>query len=238
MKEIDFKWTTELVKEFGKYFTSVSGSWDKCVESFIASHTPEVKGVDWEILEYRNTAGYHKPTISCEVGGCIIHSVRRISDNVVFSVGDKIDMDDCGAKPIDAFWVGGKGKESGHTENDIWISTNQKKGYGTLLQYASKPLQRIPLFKTEDGKDMFLGDKHYLVDTDLWFVIEDIAANITNPNYWDSRKSFITEEAAKQYIILNKPCLSVSDVLSICDITYEFAKLHTGRLKEIAKSKL
>lgn len=155
----DFQWTTELVKEFGTYFSNSVGSWDKCVYSFVASKSTEQ--INWEIIEFRMDFMQSKNVAftlgrdekySTGLNGRIfafsrdslinematINSVRRLSDNEVFSIGDKIDMDECRWKPIDAFLVGGKGKESGHSENEIWISTNKNKGYGTLLQYACK----------------------------------------------------------------------------------------------------
>jgi len=71
----------------------------------------------------------------------------------------------------------------------------------------------IPLFKTEDGVDIFEGDKVYFV-------------NITNQRFnidiclqADLYKShllyFSTKEKAEEYILMNKPCLSINNVLGI-----------------------
>lgn len=83
-------------------------------DQFIASHTPEVKREnDWEVLEFRfsilgvdnvlftlgsdgkystglNGDIYNLPERFFIVNKASIHSVRRLSDNVVFSLGDEL----------------------------------------------------------------------------------------------------------------------------------------------------
>jgi len=43
---------------------------------------------DWEIVLYWNADGFHAPTEKCKPNGCIIKSVKRLSDGEIFSVGD------------------------------------------------------------------------------------------------------------------------------------------------------
>jgi hypothetical protein len=51
-------------------------------------------------------------------------------------------------------------------------------------------------------------------------------------------KCFDTKESAEEFILLNKPLLSVNDIVSISEYTYDFMKLHRKRLAELAKEKL
>ena len=97
------------------------------------------------------------------------------------------------------------------------------------------------LFTTEDGIGIKDGDKWYSVKTgeysggnpiSQWEVLECNAAigNIPNPDFIGKR--FSTKEAAEQYILENKPCLSLND----CAIG--IPKRDFEQLTEIAKQKL
>jgi len=74
---------------------------------------------------------------------------------------------------------------------------------------ASK--QPKPSFTTADGVDIFKEDEYYLVVN--CSVLE--AQCVCNPgSYPDEEKHlrFSTRQAAEQYVIENKPCLSLKDV--------------------------
>ena len=68
--------------------------------------------------------------------GYPIHSVKRLSDNEVFTVGDRLrgmGKDNV----ITGFLVGGKQNcHSGHKPTDLWIVTDAKKEYGCLIDEA------------------------------------------------------------------------------------------------------
>lgn len=49
-------------------------------------------------------------------------------------------------------------------------------------------------------------------------------------------KRFSTEEAAKEYVIMNKPCLSISDIMNECDIDCD--SINWNRLKRFVEQKL
>ena len=90
------------------------------------------------------------------------------------------------------------------------------------------------MFTTEDGVDIFKGDKIYSHSQfKLWeHIVED---NDIAPIKW-----FSTKEAAEEYIILNKPCLSVKEIIDSVDTTLdEFISNVTlfNLLKELVKSK-
>jgi len=96
---------------------------------------------------------------------------------------------------------------------------------------------------TEDGVDIFEGDNYYFVNTNLDFkaytgtIMKGMTA--TNPD----TKKFSTKKAAENYIKMNKPCLSLNDVLSITNKTSfvpeDFSKnLIKKELTKIVKQKL
>jgi len=111
------------------------------------------------------------------------------------------------------------------------------------------------LFTTEDGVEIKQG-----YDGDLWRVFITNHSydmwkpyNLGMPQYIDSKseKYFSTESAAQEYITLNKPCLSVNDVLGLCDDMQfhtrqdrmdedyyaVYVSLLDARIKELAKQK-
>ena len=95
-----FQWTNELLKEWAEYYIIHEG--DNLLEKFIQSKSKTEQPL-WEILSYSN------PNVFTDVlGGNIvdakgsganyailknfpIHSVKRLSDGEVFSVGDSLD---------------------------------------------------------------------------------------------------------------------------------------------------
>jgi hypothetical protein len=71
-----------------------------------------------------------------------------------------------------------------------------------------------PLFTTEDGVDIFEDDIFWNVGTT--YNLNDY--QITNNKYElvflkDGSKQFSTKEKAEKYILMNKPCLSLQDLL-------------------------
>lgn len=81
MPETKFEWTDELVKEFMTYIFSPISTAQKLADKFINEFkkSKEVKP-DYEIFNYRLWHNKDKE----------IFSVRRLSDNEVFSVGDNV----------------------------------------------------------------------------------------------------------------------------------------------------
>lgn len=84
-----------------------------------------------------------------------------------------------------------------------------KKEYGDYLQEHVKQ----PLFTTEDGVDIFEGDIYFLVTEKYNY---GIAYTRNNSNYsktlQNNNKRFSTKEAAEEYVLLNKPCLSLKEI--------------------------
>lgn len=99
-----------------------------------------------------------------------------------------------------------------------------------------------PLFKTEDGVEIFKGDSYHCVNTapHLWSLFEQTAKEKTMLN--KGVKAFSTEELAKEYKLMNQPLLSLNKLLSVWGNEDEIPFYETSRLfvnfKRIAENKL
>lgn len=125
-----------------------------------------------------------------------IHSVKRLSDGEIFTVGDNTKYG-C----IDGFYI----------KNDYLLVTTVLESIGRYL----KDIQRIkkPLFTTEDGVDIFEGDSYWKVSNNfnksgVRLAKQTFRGNASNC----TSKYFKTLKSAEEYILMNKPCLSINDV--------------------------
>lgn len=124
-----------------------------------------------------------------------IHSVKRLVDGEIFTVGDLVSRED------GIF----KGKlEAINDKFEAITSSEGKIGMSWLIKIPNK----TPLFTTEDGVDIFKGDSYYLLTSD-WklafcssFSEGDLAFNC-----------FSSHDKAKEFILMNKPCLSINDIV-------------------------
>jgi hypothetical protein len=160
-----------------------------------------------------------------------IQSVKRLSDGEIFTIGDVccpngyIDND----HPITKFEL---------ILNNTRLRVNSKNWYlGINDIIKSKPI----LFTTEDGVDRIKGDEIHFVDCYFKYQGKYIACENTL-KLFPNRRIFSTKEAAENYIICNKPCLSLNDVASIypgVNKNHSNTPSHQAeRLKELVKSKL
>lgn len=80
----------------------------------------------------------------------------------------------------------------------------------TRMELFKISKSKKPLFKTEDGVDIFQGDKHWYVGDDMMKVCFICSADSAVPF---GLKTFSTKTAAEDYILRNKPIFSVNDIL-------------------------
>lgn len=228
MENNKFEWTDNAVLEF---LTYQSNEWPqvaerrKALEEFKKSKEPVP---EWEILTMINdnepAAWPHPLGVTCEPHKCKIHSIKRLSDGEVFTIGDVII----------------------HRYGDFKVPIlhfNIEKGY-MYANYKKGQTKECALSYIEKVKEPEL----------QWFVIPQntsvplnsipgwtpIKQKIGNMGGYANCQYFPDEESANAFIINNKPCLSVKEV------NYLFTK-RTGYgmgienfldLKEIVKSKL
>lgn len=169
------------------------------------------------------------------IEGDVINSIRRLSDNEIFSLGDAVQS-------IKSNWQGDDCKiEIIHAKDDgsIDFTINQngtKEIYRNCLEKFRKA-KKI-LFVTEDGVEIRIGDDYWVYDYGKLNNIHKVyRASQTHTGDGVNRKYFSTKEKAEEHILYNKPCLSLNDVLStlrIC-ISREDFEIAIG---EICKSRI
>lgn len=166
----------------------------------------EVVEKDYEVLSYTTNV---VETGSDWVVESKISSVKRLSDEAVFSVGDSVvvpkqtkDFYKYSDYTIKSFKVWPEyykhNKLMAIVENGCHIPLDELKHY-----------KKEPIFTTEDGKDIFEGDEYWCVHSYDFFLRDYIAeTGIYNKNY----KRFSTKEAAEEYIRNNKPMYTLKDI--------------------------
>lgn len=129
--------------------------------------------------------------------GLDIHSVKRLSDSEVFTVGDNTN-----AGIIKSIFVSGSTLE---------FEVNGSCFLNGLVKFKK------PLLITEDGVDIFEGDEFYMYTTPFNDKNKtNVYKQVANYHYNKcTQKTFSTKEAAEEYVLMNKPCLSINDIESI-----------------------
>lgn len=161
-----------------------------------------------------------------------IHSVKRLSNSEVFTIGDEIEGKSGVICKIDYI-------ELNPNCNQIMFN-RLDEGIDLINAKKAKPV----LFTTEDGVDIREGDEYlYIVVNDIhpnkWYPLETLAD-------WDNPRKpplgkvqFSTKEAAEKYIIMNKPCLSINDIKTLGgDLNNGAVCLRWNEVEELVKSKL
>jgi hypothetical protein len=164
-----------------------------------------------------------------------IHSVKRLSDGEVFTVKDiiktSVDKSYC---QIYGFRI---------VNDKLIIDCTHSylcslKGINILedIQHVTKK----PLFTTEDGVDIYEGDNFYVVLKDL-SNIEITKCKASVHSKYEKYLDFSTKQAAEEYILMNKPCLSINDLWncnSNKDSKDSWMIISKKTLQELVKSKL
>jgi hypothetical protein len=150
-------------------------------------------------------------------------TIVRNSDGEIFTVGDNTKYG-C----INTFYI----------KNNYLLATTVLESHGKYLKDLEKIKQ--PLLKTEDGVDIFENDITYNVDT-----LSQIYKLDVNPKIWTSKCSkssrfryFSTKEKAEEYVLMNKPCLSLQEVWDVFDIKLPSIGSRRLKLKNLVKTKI
>jgi hypothetical protein len=159
-----------------------------------------------------------------------IHSIKRLSDNEVFAIGDKINNQ----YTIDRF-------EFSYNKKDILVYLDSKTSAGGWIGLKTLYHSKQLLFTTEDGKDIYEGDEYYSVHRLGLKTLKNYEYSPKHPNLCDWKR-FSTKELAEEYILLNKPCLSINDVREnivwCLNNAAQSSKSTVERLKELVQNKV
>lgn len=161
---------------------------------------------------------------------CEIYSVKRLSDNIEFAIGDNF-TDKCENNLIKKCICKIKSIEFIKSDNTIQLSVDD--------EYACDLLDAVKvekLFTTEDGVDIYDGGIYWINDG-YYKSISRIATKI-GPKLTLADKAHSTKEAAEEYILMNKPCLSYKEVENIFETNNESYWEQRRKLRELVKNKI
>ena len=205
----------------------------------------EVIEKDYEILSYyqeSNVYGkyvYYKSNENwnyIEKQNYKIYSIKRLSDGEMFTVGDRIT----GTLSV---------KERTHkyvTIQKIYLKNNILHigiDTGFIDISLCNDFEKInhfkqPIFQTEDGVDIFIGDISFGVNSS--FKLSEVK-HINDLYIYSDVKEFSTKEKAEEYILMNKPCLSLNDVFKVYPLYKKYCNSmtkHAIDLINLVKNKL
>lgn len=226
-----------------------SGTWFVPISHFDDKEFwEEVVEEDYEILSYRQVYrgkifvkndrqqfksddGYTLYNPLKERTSITIHSVRRNNDGEIFTVGDTIEYS---YPDRDGIIVYKK-----YSIEKIYLLNNKDLIFyvGNGLNLGGKNLIKVKstIFTTEDNVDIYSGDKVYVVFSNYREGLFEITETNYKTYYRDSTKTFSCKEAADEYILRNKQCLSYNDVL---DILENSSKVRVDLVRKLVKTKI
>lgn len=148
-----------------------------------------------------------------------IHSVKRLSDGEIFTVGDKVQCFSGFGHPCPPFTI-----------KHLRIECN------TVLTNGNRSINELSkcrqfLFKTKDSIDIYYGDECWGIRHD--FSIYQI--NTKNDLTHIHTLSFSTKEAAQEYADWNKPKYSLEDIRTAYN-TGRKNSFHTRKLETVIKN--
>ena len=168
----------------------------------------EIVEKDYEILSGRT----HIPSGSTE-----IYSIRRKSDGVEFKIGDKVYWN-WQYSPQKYYTI--EGFSINKEDNSLDFYTKGSCKYSWIFNKIQH--YKEPILTTEDGYEMFEGDKVYFVEIGEYLHKGCEIVNSYKYNYILDKdfKFFKTKENAEKYIYENKPEFSRKQILD----ALEYAK--------------
>ena len=222
------------------YYSENTQFWQPVVEkdyeilSVVTTNYCRVKNSILTLNEYEKLY----PDIQIPNNFIHIRSFRRISDGEIFTIGDII-YDKYNKDILYRFESFNICKSSQLQFKAISISKNNCSVLAGTID--DRIIKSLPiLFTTEDGVDIFEGDDYYYINSTFinpWDIIYTCATNskIIDKNNLDYKR-FSTREVAKEYILYNKPCLSLNEVFNLMSIT-SYPNLKE-KIEDLVKSKI
>lgn len=244
----EFKWDDNNVMEFAIKWLNQSVDW-AIKHDYAAAPSPiqielqqfkaskQLKQ-DWEIISLKNDgdiyklivdqtymSGAHTVSLKWALENKFqIHSVKRLSDETIFTIGDKVS----------------------DTTYSVNLSITDFVIDNACLRIQCRPLaskwhineiQKVQsLFTTEDGCPAYENYKVALLSTDNWLISYPVTApQIPFKGDHNQFKYFSTIEKAEEWVYLNKKSISINDLKELLG-TRDF--IGTTFLFELLKDKL
>lgn len=181
-----------------------------------------------------------------------IHSVKRLFDGEIFTIGDKLNdksFTENARHPLSktdiwdniitkiAIVKNSDSEVAGYSYTNMngqlmFSASNKWKNLNVSLKDAIKA--KKPLFITEDGKEIFEYQEYWFITTLDW-KLKSHTMGISDRHYPPlGNKQFSTKEAAWEYILMNKPVLSLNDVRNAMKTPLSWS----CKLEELVKSKI
>lgn len=164
-------------------------------------------------------------------------------NNNIFTIGDKVYTKDLNYVSTIEKFVPNNSVIGGM---EVWLTSPNGKAMQALghLKHAKKPL-----FTTEDGVDIFEGESYYeLITPDfhnkpcIWNILPTKTRGNINYDQEGNRRNgriwFSTKEKAEDYILMNKPCLSMKEVLNCREAWFKSTMATKDELVKLVRSKL
>ncbi len=111
-----------------------------------------------------------------------------------------------------------------------------EQGLQTAKNLADLRKPKQPLFKTEDGKDIYEKQTFWYIG-DAYNICQTQCLHVDDEDF-SKTKTFSTEEAAKEYALYNKPCLSLNEIVHTKEQYGYLGDCLCEKLKELIKDKL
>lgn len=234
IRKFKHKKTGHIFEQDGSYYNRPK---HECIPAWLVEDSndwEEIIEKDYEILSLIgniNNKNYENVVIKCEGPNkrehnthWNIHSVKRLSDGEIFTIGDNITYNN--EKTI---------IEGFNLQFNKYLIADFKKTVsnciGCNINYIQKAKQ--PLFTTEDGVDIFEGATFYYVDLNWYIGLGRTIIYLFQK--LKGYKEFSTKEKAQEYIDLNKPKYSLNDILSVAKDYYVMPQSFIDKLKQLNK---
>jgi hypothetical protein len=156
-----------------------------------------------------------------------IYSIKRLSDDEVFTVGNKVYNGYCITEILNFNTL----------NSELKILTVSGTTILSNIQHIKKPL-----FTTEDGVDINNLDSVYYI-RNRWLEHKDYFiynTTATKSSASTGHLYFSTKPRAYNYILMNKPCLSINDIKLSLDKSkkYQYHNTTLNNLINLLKTKL
>lgn len=228
----EFQWNDNLACEWAGYLSEVllvkqAKEIPAIMAQWKASKQPPSVQRDWEIESFFHTTyntiykregnmfrshhtGYEEGFI-VNHPNFTIHSVKRLSDNSVWIVGDF-----CKHGNIKSFQIVG----------DYMYASFESGDVGCQIDIKDLQKQRPILFTTSKGEPIYDNDRYWYVGKTTFSIGSQIAVAKLHDGYRLHYEYFSTKAEAEQYVIENRPCLSLNQALCAYHVDYKtFRKL-------------